>query len=319
MPPTKKNQPVLATPLNEMLGSEGNVRILRVLCSADVPLSRAHLAAQSGLTLPGLGSALAKLHRTGAIRYVGTGSRQAVQLRDEHPLSFALRGLFIAERARREALVDELRDLVSRITPAPRSAWIVETTTAAAPVVLAVLSTARDVPHVAEQVRAGLSEAQRRFDVTIELSTQTEADLVTGSEPEAARWEGATVIYGPGPAAYLSSDAPAAQTPARRASHQDRDRESLATASWLAARLERDPTLPPRARQWLVRRMHAGTGREKHELSEWLDLLDTASVPRLQQALLDPGERGTRLRQSNPLLPVLTDDERMSLKKVGGA
>jgi hypothetical protein len=92
----------------------------------------------------------------------------------------------------------------------------------------------------------------------------------------------------------------------------------MTTAAWIAQRLDRDPSLPKRARSWLVHRLHDASEREAEELNEWLRLLDTASITRLQYVLRDAGERSTRMRQSNPFVPVLTEAERREMREEVG-
>jgi hypothetical protein len=92
----------------------------------------------------------------------------------------------------------------------------------------------------------------------------------------------------------------------------------MVTAAWIAQRLDRDPSLPRRARSWLVHRLHDASDREVEELNEWVRLLDTASIPRLQYVLRDAGERSTRLRQSNPFVPILTEAERTAMREEVG-
>lgn len=56
--------------------------------------------------------------------------------------------------------------------------------------------------------------------------------------------------------------------------------------------------------------MHRAAARERPELDEWLRLLESASIPRIQYLLLETSERANRLRQTNLLVAVLTEDER---------
>jgi hypothetical protein len=140
----------------------------------------------------------------------------------------------------------------------------------------------------------------------------TLADLQTAIG-EKLRLGDAVQVSGPHPSSLLGDGEPASAKPA--ATHRDRDRRASASAAWIASRLSRDPTLPRRARTWLVHRMHAASEREQGELREWLDVLDGSSIPRIQHHLLDSGERATRLRQTNPFVPVLTEQERDQMRR----
>jgi DNA-binding transcriptional regulator GbsR (MarR family) len=72
---TNRSRNPFSTMLDSVFGSEASVRIVRELCVADAPLSRAEIARRSGLSLPGVGYALAKLHTAGVVELVGTGAR----------------------------------------------------------------------------------------------------------------------------------------------------------------------------------------------------------------------------------------------------
>lgn len=296
--------------LDSVFGSEASVRIVRELCGADAPLSRAEIARRSGLSLPGVGYAMEKLHRSGVVEFVGSGARQSVQIRARHPLAAHLGMLFFVERGCGKAALEQLRRAVAGVSPAPRGAWI-EEGAGPAPAVLTVLAGARDVSATREQLRAPLAEIAYSLDLAVEARVVTDADIETTAEETAAVWERATPVYGTGPAG-------AATAPPRangRRTHEARDSAALRRGVWIARHLERDPTLAKRARQWLVTQIPVVSPREEHELQEWLDVLNGSSVPRIQHLLSDAGERGTRLRQSNPFIPVLNDRERAQMRK----
>lgn len=322
MRPTKSMQSALRAPLNGILGTEANVRVLRELVLAAIPLARPELARRSGLSLPGVAGALEKLAAAGVVEAVGVGTRSSVQLRAGHPLGGMLQALFLQESNRLPALLDELRAVVRRMEPGPRAAWIegpvAEGVDAAGePLVLGFLAGARDVSRLASAMREELARIERDYDVSIEVRSRTEADLATLDAYGERLLRGAEVLHGPHPASYLDTPGEERAARARRpssTSHAGRDLQALLSADWIARRLERDPTLPKRARSWLVHRLHDASEREAEELSEWVRLLDTASIPRLQYVLRDAGERSTRLRQSNPFQPVLTDTERNEMR-----
>jgi hypothetical protein len=296
--------------LDSVFGSEASVRIVRELCAADAPLSRAEIRRRSGLSLPGVGYAVAKLHTAGVVELVGTGARQSVQLRARHPLATHLSMIFFVERGYGEAVLGELRRAVGGVSPPPRAAWI-EAGVGPAPSVLTVLVGARDVPATREQLRAPLAQAQTELDIAVELRVVTEAEMEIADEATANAWARAIPVYGPGPAGVAPTSSPASGG----RTHEGRDDASLRRGVWIARRLERDPTLVKRARQWLVTRIPEVSPREEHELQEWMDVLNGASVPRIQHMLSDSGERGTRLRQSNPFIHVLSEDERAVMRK----
>ncbi|HEX2188543.1 MAG TPA: hypothetical protein VHG51_06565 [Longimicrobiaceae bacterium] len=234
-----------------------------------------------------------------------------------------LQALFHHEATRLPALMDDLRTIVVGTGAAPRSAWIEGSVAEGVdrpgePLVLGFLAGARDVSRVAEALRADLALVERDYDVTIEVRGWTDADLATLADGEAERLRGAQVLRGPHPVSYLGGEPDRGREPRSLVSHEAHDRRALLAAAWIARRLDRDPELPRRARSWLVHRLHEGSEQEASELGEWLRLLDNASIPRLQYVLRDGGERSTRLRQSNPFLPVLSEAERSALREEVG-
>lgn len=326
MRPARNAQSALRSPLNATFGTEANVRVLRELVLAGAPLARSEVAKRSGLSLPGVAGAMEKLQNAGIIEPVGAGSRHTVQLRGGHPLRGILQALFHQEASRLPALVDDLRALVEGLEPLPRAAWIEGpvadgTDRPGEPLVLGFLAGARDVSRLATGMRDELARIEHDYDVTIEVRARTEADLATGGAEEENTIRGAQTLLGPHPAAYLDpqgEDRTDGEAPRVFASHAGHDHHAMLNATWIAQRLDRDPSLPKRARSWLVHRLHDASEREAEELNEWVRLLDTASIPRLQYVLRDAGERSTRLRQSNPFVPVLTEVERREMREEVG-
>lgn len=318
----KLPQSSFSSPLNEILGTEANVRVLRELCRSEAPLPRSEIAERVGLSVPGTSSAVAKLRQSGIVEEVGAGSRQSFSFRGDHPLAPLVRALFLAESARVDALMDELRSALDSLSPAPRAAWMVEPAASdppGTPLGVEVLGAARELSRLESALQPVLDDLERRFDVAFELRAMTEADLVTASEAAHQRLERATPVHGPHPPAFVEPGSPPPSVAVRaRATHTDRELQAAAAAAWIADRLNRDPTLPKRARTWLVHRAHAASARETGELDEWLRVLDTSSIPRIQHLLLSPGERAVRMRQSNPFIPVLTDRERDLMRKAAG-
>jgi DNA-binding Lrp family transcriptional regulator len=299
----------LGTLLDPVFGSEAAVRIVRELCAADAPLSRAEIARRTGLSLPGVGSAVERLHTAGVVELAGGGVRRSVQVRARHPLAAHLGMLFFAERVYGAAVLERLCRVLAGVNPAPRGAWI-EAGRSAAPSVLTVRAGAPDVSAVREQLRRPLAEVQSELDIAIEVHVITEADVETAAEETVKAWERAILVFGTGPAGA----APGTRASGRR-THPSRDADALKRGVWIARQLERDPTLVKRARQWLVTRIPVVSQHEEHELQEWLDVLNGSSVPRVQHVLSDPGERGRRLRQSNPFIPALSERERAQMRE----
>lgn len=83
---------------------------------------------------------------------------------------------------------------------------------------------------------------------------------------------------------------------------------SLALHEAVALKLLEDPTLWPRARQKLES-WRDTKSRHPHFLDAWEGLMD-APVDRVAAAIVDPGNRGQRLRRASPFAFVLESAER---------
>ena len=79
---------------------------------------------------------------------------------------------------------------------------------------------------------------------------------------------------------------------------------SLALHAAVASRLLADPSLWERARERVLGWRAMGS-RHPHLLSAWDGLLE-APIEQVVAALVDPGDRGQRLRRSSPFAFVLT-------------
>ncbi len=313
MRPPAESQSALRNPLNHVLGTETNVRILRVLSATDVPLGRTDLARQTALNPSGVRRALKGLIDLGVVEEVGKPPRQLVRLREKHPLSGSLKDLFLAEKARFERLVENVRELISHVQPPPRSAWIQGpvargTDEPGDPVVVGVLVSARNAASAREQLLSLLPETVSDPDVQVVFKIWTLADMdaSTGLREEL---DGAFLLLAPHPLQLLDSRRSSGDVTIGN-SHGHMDRRSLALARAVADRISENPELIPRAVRYLRRRIDLASARERHDLKEWLDLLENKPVSQVRRLLLDSGERATRLRQSLPFLDVLTETER---------
>ena len=319
MRPPAKRQSALRSPLNELLGTEGTVRLLRALTREQAPVGAGELAQLTQLTPVATRRALGALIDTGVVDVHGRPGIASYALRESHPLSPALRALFDAERRRVESLFDAIADSVRRLKPPPAAVWIegpvsTESDSPGEPLVLRVVAPATALAATLKQLRDVIRPLEQSHDVTIDVTGATPADLVGARDSGAwnARLRTAHSVAGLPPNAYLRRPVSGKHEDVKHriTSHRDLDVEGLAIARAIAHRLQKDPTLIARAREFIGRRLHQASAHERHELEEWRHLLDTASPARIRRLLIDPGERATRLRQTLPFLGVLTTDER---------
>jgi DNA-binding MarR family transcriptional regulator len=316
MRPPATPQSALRAPLNRVLGTEANVRILRELTRAEAPLSPSELAAATQLGLAGITKAVTGLIASGIVERVGTSTRSPVRVRRDHPLITAIRELFRREREQFERLIQGLRAAAAKLDPPPRAVW------AQGPVAkgidrpgdtvtVGILTSAANVDRARAALEDEIVALDREFGITLEVRALSAADLEAALPEEIAELRGVIVLLGPEPTALVSP--PAGRTAGRTArtrSHADADARARAFAVAIADRLTTEPRLVPRARAFIASRLTKAAPGEQRELREWDRILRTMSTTRLRRFLVDPGERATRLRQTLPFVGALTADER---------
>ena len=309
----RKPQSALRCPLNEILGTEANVRLLRVLAHARTPIAAGELAARAALNRTSIYPALETLEQAGIVAFVGAGAQRQVQLRSTHPLARPIRALFRAEADRVEKMFLTLREIAQTLQPAPSAVWIEgpvlsDGDRAEDPLVCYVLADPAMLPVLVDQLSEKMIPVERAADVTIEVHGITRSELLARTEDGAARLPDAVLLAGIPPAAVRPDTMRARPNLLR--SHEEHDVRARRLALAVATKLKRDPGLIHAARERVRNRERTASVREQRELKEWVRVLTTMSPSRLQRFLVDPGERATRLRQTLPLLDVLSPSER---------
>ena len=305
MRPIVSEQDPLRYPLNDLLGTRANIRLLRVMANdVDGPLSASDVAKRAGLTMPGAQKALASLFKSGFITKVGGGRKHQYEIRRADRLIQITLELFQAEKARYASLVDCLKKAVERLTPPPYASWIQSLPkTHGDPLTVGLLHESRQLANALLQLRAELSPVEKDVDLTIELRGYTKADL---PQLEA---DGITALYGVLP----SLEEPFQYAAGKPMTHLEKDRQMKRITRHLAKAIESDSSLIRRAREHVDRLIEENQGASHQDLIEWRDILDMHSTQRLSQFLTSSSERAERLRQSNPLFAILTPEERANL------
>lgn len=321
MRPTSRRESALRSPLNDILGTEANVRLLRVLSQAPLPMSATELAQRAAITISGVGRALGALEQTGIIEFIGVGRRRPVQLRRAHPLAPALEALFAAEAQRVTTIFARIRTAAETIMPAPRSVWVEGPVARGNDrpgdvVVVGLLAGAKELDATVEALVAALTPLEIEEDVTIEVRGRTTADLAAAVESERRKLDAVVLLLGAPPLAVVDAgrgkEAANRRRMAKPVSHAVLDERARSLGAAVAEELNHDPSLVERARTYIAHRRPKASPGEQRELQEWDRILHTMSLPRLRRFLVDPGERATRLRQSLPFVGVLNPDDRES-------
>lgn len=310
MRPTANPQSALKAPLNRMLGTEANVRVLRVLSKLHVPISASEIAKRAELQRSSVHRAVRMLEESGIVAFVGAAAHSQIELRGESALARPIRQLFEAERRRYDELLMALKEAAASLEPPPQAVWIEGPVASgkdlpADQLVLAVVDNTRQLASSTERFRDLLERVEKRFDVLVDVRGRSRADLEALSNQESEQLLGAISLLGVPPGGILSRYRELWRARNIR-THANHDERALAYGHALASAISKDPSLVADAKQYLNRRWRTASAAERKELAEWKRILSSASVARLRKLLTDPGERGTRLRQTIPFVGVFS-------------
>ena len=305
MRPIVSDQNSLRNPLNQLLGTQAHVRLLRVLANdVDGPLSASDAAEYAGLTVPGAHKALKRLLQSGFVVRVGGGRKHQYELRRSDKLVMAVARLFESEKERYETLLIAIKDTIEKLVPYVRAAWIQEFPTEFGdPMIVGVLHETKYLSSCIQRLQKQLYPVERDFDLTIEVNGYTKADL---PNLEANK---VTPLYGVLP--FL--DRTSREMYATPLTHEEKDQQMLELSRKLAEAIEHDTSLVRRAKEHVQRMLKSDHGSATKDIEAWRDILKTYSIRRLSQFLTSTSQRANRLRQSNPLFAILNSEERSRL------
>lgn len=300
MRPIATDQNYVRYPLNELLGTRANVRLLRLLTEQiSGPVTAPQAAEQTGLTVAGARRALKSLARTGFVEQIGGGRTQQFKLRDEDTLVTDLRALFRTEQERYQSLISRLRELLGSFVEI-QVAWVDDAPTdVGQPLHIGLIAESRSLAYLGDQIRQRLIDTEREYDITVELHTFSRADA-----PDVA-WRRAALLAG-----YPGDPQVELHSPSR---HSERLERARKMSKAIADMLDRDPSLKRRAERHLEMLLSRDAGAASHDLREWYEILTHYSHQRIKDFLVAETPRAERLRQSSPFFAVLSPDEREEL------
>ncbi len=286
------------TPLDTILGTKSQVRVLRVLDRTRESMSVRELARRAGEHLRSVQLAVTRLEDNGLVRRVGTGTHLHVQLNERHPLAPAMQQLFEAETERFDRLVNQLKSLAKEHASGAFAVWLRERVPPDGEgLEVGVLAASGEVDALTDSLQELVADVGAREEVTVQVRGWTRPDL------EALDW---SPVCGAGHPILLWGVLPEQVGKVRggvgRRSHAAADDALLDRARRAAAALERRPELVREARDEVAKRLSTAPPQEAKTLSEWQQVLDTMTIPRLRKWLVSHGERATRLRQSMPVV-----------------
>ena len=297
---TYQNQ--LRYPLNLLLGTEAQVRLLRILSAEDSEsLTATDIADRTGMTTRGTRKALKRLLPSGLVVRVGGGRKHQYKLLHSDQLVKALSMLFQTEKDRYEALLSAIKTEIGELAPYALAAWIQNfPNDFDDPLLIGVLHETKRLTNYIEQLQKCLDRIAADFDLTIEAIGYTKADLPALEANEVSP------LYGVLP----FPDGLSRKFFAKSLTHLEKEQQVMELLSRLAEAIKYDSSLVQRAKEHCRRLLKSDQGSATKDIQEWLDILETYSIRRLTQFLISTSERANRLRQSNPIFAILTADER---------
>lgn len=302
---------VLKTPLTEILGFKSHVQLIRVMIFINEPVNPKKLKKRTGLSKQGVYNGIDRLYKLGVINYVGSGKQ--IELRKEHPLYHSINQLFSSEQDYFDRLLENLKGEINALKIKPTSAWIFGNAASGQdkygdPLKIALFGNVKTVDEMVSEFRERIYQSgfEKKFDVTLEIKG------VTIAEEDLVMKEDKLLLWGTDPAFFKPSN----EMELHNKSHQEFDKESLQNAdAWLDF-LKNHPEVIERTKMYLRDKIQSEKSGTKKELQEWHRLLESISFQRLKKFMQSDSERSTRLRQSLPFWPVLTEDERKEFKSI---
>ncbi|MCK4506439.1 MAG: hypothetical protein KAW14_12560 [Candidatus Aegiribacteria sp.] len=311
MRPISIEQNSFRYPLNVILGTEAQIRLLRVMITeVNDPISIVDAAKRADLTPLGARKAMKRLTSVGIVKAIGGGRKQQYEISSNDVLVQAVAALFSAEADRFEHILASIRKCIEKVEPQLISAWIPSLPADPGyPIKICILQDARYLRVTIHNLQILFQEIEREVDMTIEIIGYSKADT-----PQ--QESGSLHLYG----LPLSGDRKV-ETGIMTGpiSHEKQDKRLADICRIIGRMINEDRSLIERAKKYTGRILkgisHSATG----DIEEWRDILNKYSVRRLVQFLSSEEERSIRLRQSCPFFAVLNKKEKERvLEELGG-
>lgn len=199
------SQSFLRHPFTTLLGSQGNVKVLRVLARHGGPLSVSRLTAETRMTGPGVRAVLETLVARHIVRALGSGRSRLYEVRSDHPLSAALSALFEAEDGRWQQILQGLRQAI-RGDDRIQAAWLYGSVARGedgpdSDVDVLVVTGKGLVERVAEDVRERMRHLGRTHELAVSVVVHTPHELAGLAARDDAWWanvrQDGRVLIGP--------------------------------------------------------------------------------------------------------------------------
>ena len=309
MRPISKGQNIFRYPLNAILGTEAQIRLLRVMITeVNGPISIVDAAERADLTTLGARKAMKKLADTGFVRAVGGGRKLQYRMSQNDILVQPIIALFSAEKDRFEHILGSIRNCIEIVEPPPIAAWIPSLPgDSQHPIRICILQNARNLRVTIQNLRILFQGLEKEMDMTIELSGYTKADT-----PQ--QKYGSLHLYG----LPRSGDNNKNGIMSGVVSHEMQDKRLVEICRIIGKMINQDRSIIERAEKHTRMILKGKSDSASGDIEEWRDILQNYSARRLIQFLSSEEDRALRLRQSCPFLAVLSEKEKERvLKEIG--
>ncbi|MEN8208570.1 MAG: hypothetical protein ABFR50_04885 [Candidatus Fermentibacteria bacterium] len=308
MRPISIEQNSFRYPLNNILGTEAQIRLLRVmLTEVSGPISIVDASERADLTPLGARKAMKKLTSAGIVKAIGGGRNKQYEISLNDALAEAVVALFSAETDRYEHILASIRKCIETVDPPPISAWIPSLPDDSEhPIRICILQNARSLRVTMQNLRILFQDLEREVDMTIELIGHTKADT--------PRQEfGALHLYGlpPGRDSNIENGIISGVV-----SHDMQDKRLTEICRIIGKMINEDRSIIERAKKHIKLILKGKTDSARGDIEEWRDILQRYSVRRLVHFLSSEEDRAIRLRQSCPFLAILSEKEKERVIKV---
>lgn len=311
MRPISKGQNSFRYPLNVILGTEAQIRLLRVMITeVNGPISIVDAAERADLTTLGARKAMKRLADAGFVCAVGGGRKLQYEISQNDILVQPITALFSAENDRFEHILASIRKCIEIVEPPPIAAWIPSLPSDSEhPIRICILQNPRNLRVTIKNLRILLQELEREIDMTIELSGYTKADT-----PQ--KEFGSLHLYGLPPSRDNNSEN---GIMSGVVSHEMQDKRLEEICRIIGKMINEDRSLIERAEKHTKLILKGKSDSARGDIEEWRDILQNYSARRLIQFLYSEEDRAIRLRQSCPFLAVLSEKEKERvLEEIGG-
>jgi hypothetical protein len=201
-------QSALRYPLSELLGTEANVRLLRVLALHGGQLSAPALVFRTGLAKATVWSALASLEAMKIVEMAGTGRARLYRLTMTNPLAGALEGLFQHEETRFSEICDAIRSAAAEAQPGVLAVWLYGSVARGvdrpdSDLDILVIAEPSERQRIIDVIRDGLFEPGNQHGFNPSLVGLEPADVSRLARDHDPWWEGASadaiLLFGASP------------------------------------------------------------------------------------------------------------------------